>query len=372
MKKVLFVATVVKTHILTFHVPYLKMFKDMGWQTAVAARNDFENPEDCVIPHCDHFFDVCFERSPLNKNNIQAYKKLKQIIDDGEYDIIHCHTPVGGALTRLAATKARKNGSKVIYTAHGFHFYKGAPFKNWLLYYPVEKLLAPLTDALITINHEDYDKAQKLGAGKVYYVPGVGVDTARFGPDADVRRRMRAEWGIAEDRFLLLSVGEVNANKNHVVAIRAMQKLAECCYIICGTGPLLDELRNLADELGVGKRVFFAGYQDNVADFYQMADAFVFPSLREGLPVALMEAMASELPVICTKIRGNVDLIEHGVSGYTVENTPDAIAEAVCDVLSDKARYQEYADNAALKVRGFDCEVARKMVTEIYQDTLKF
>ena len=125
MKKVLFVATVVKTHIMEFHIPYLKMFKEMGWETVVAARNDYENPADCVIPYCDTYYNIPFERNPLKLGNLKAYTDLKKVIDGGGYDIIHCHTPVGAMLTRLAAKQARKNGTKVFYTAHGFHFYKG-------------------------------------------------------------------------------------------------------------------------------------------------------------------------------------------------------------------------------------------------------
>ena len=180
MKKVLFVATVVKTHIMEFHIPYLKMFKEMGWETAVAARNDYENPADCVIPYCDTYYNVPFERNPLKPGNLKAYKELKHIIDEGEYDIIHCHTPVGAMLTRLAAKQARKQGTKVFYTAHGFHFYKGAPVINWILYYPVEKWLSRYTDVLITINKEDYERAKTFKAGKVCYVPGVGIDLKKF------------------------------------------------------------------------------------------------------------------------------------------------------------------------------------------------
>ena len=150
-KRVLFVATVVKTHIMQFHIPYLKMFKEMGYETAVAARNDYENPDDCRIPYCDHFFDIPFQREPFHRDNIQCYKKLKTIIDEGDFSIVHCHTPVGGVLGRLAARKARKNGVHVMYTAHGFHFYNGAPLKNWILFYPIEKICSYFTDAIITI-----------------------------------------------------------------------------------------------------------------------------------------------------------------------------------------------------------------------------
>ena len=167
MKKVLFVAKVVRSHIATFHLPYLKMFKEMGWETAVAAHNDYDDPRDCVIPNCDTYFDVPFERFPVSPNNVTSYRQLKKIIDAGEYDIIHCHTPVSAMITRLAALSARKRGTKVIYTAHGFHFFKGAPLINWLLYFPVEWFLARYPDALITINKEDYARAQKFAAKKV-------------------------------------------------------------------------------------------------------------------------------------------------------------------------------------------------------------
>lgn len=139
-KRVLIVATVVKTHIMQFHIPMLKLFKDMGWETAVAARNDYSNPADCQIPYCDQFYDIPFERIPFTPKNAACYKRLKDIMDQGNFQIIHCHTPVGGVLGRLAARKTRRKGTRVLYTAHGFHFYRGAPLKNWLLYYPIEKI----------------------------------------------------------------------------------------------------------------------------------------------------------------------------------------------------------------------------------------
>lgn len=174
-KKVLFVATVVKTHMMQFHLPYLKMFQEMGWETAVASKNDYENPEDCRIPYCDTYYDVPFERLPWKRKNILAYRMLKRIIDEGEYDIVHCHTPVGALIARLAARKARKKGTKVIYTAHGFHFFSGAPLQNWLLFYPPEWLLAPLTDVLITINQEDYLRAKKKLRAKKLFMSRVWV-----------------------------------------------------------------------------------------------------------------------------------------------------------------------------------------------------
>ena len=177
MPKILFVATVVKTHIAQFHLPYLKMLKDMGWDTAVAAKNDYENPEDCRIPNCDRFYPIDFARNPLDFGNLTAYRELKQVIDQGDFDVIHCHTPVAAILARLAARGARKKGCKVLYTAHGFHFYKGAPLLNWLAYFPPEWLGAFFTYVVIKIKQEDYRFAQKhLHAKSIRYVRGVGVD----------------------------------------------------------------------------------------------------------------------------------------------------------------------------------------------------
>ena len=315
MKKVLFVATVVKTHIMEFHVPYLKMFKEMGWETAVAARNDYENPADCKIPFCDQYYDIPFERSPLKAGNVRAYKDLRRIIDSGHYDIIHCHTPVGAALTRVAAIGAQKNGTRVFYTAHGFHFYKGAPLVNWLVFFPIEWLCSFWTDTLITINKEDYERAKRrLHAKRVEYVPGVGIDVKHFAETRIDRAAKRRELGVPEDAVMLLSVGELNENKNHSVVIRALREINDpnLHYVVAGNGPLFDYLTSLAAQIGASNQVHILGYRTDVAEIYKAADIFVFPSRREGLPVALMEAMACGLICIAARNRGSNDLMTNG------------------------------------------------------------
>ena len=374
MKKVLFVAKVVRSHIMTFHIPYLKLFKEMGWETAVAAHNDFENPEECVIPHCDTYFDVPFERFPLSPSNATSYRELKKIIDAGDYDIIHCHTPVSAMITRLAALGARKRGTKVIYTAHGFHFFKGAPLINWLLYFPVEWALARFTDALITINKEDYARAQKFAAKRVYYVPGVGIDTKKYAVDPDTKRvkreAIRTELGIPADAIVLLSVGEVNENKNHRVVIEALNVLEakNVHYIVCGRGELEESHKALANQLGLNSRVHLTGYRSDVADFYHAADIFVFPSLREGLPVAVMEAMASGLPVVCNSIRGCADLIEDSVNGAKLlECDPDVYAAAVGIYIERNARQHVAAVNQQ-KATEFDLTKIIDRYRSIYNE----
>lgn len=372
MKKVIFVATVVKTHIMEFHVPYLKMFKDAGWETSVAARNDYDNPADCEIPYCDYYYDIPFERNPLNIENINAYRKLKKLINEGQYDIIHCHTPVGAMVSRLAAKKARKQGTKVIYTAHGFHFYKGAPLINWMIYYPVEKWLARYTDILITINKEDYERAKSFKAGKVCYVPGVGIDLKKFNVGYVDKEAKRKEIGVDNKDFVLLSVGELIPRKNHEVVIRAIgelkkrNQLSNIQYVICGKGKSELMLRKLSEELEVAEHVHFLGYRTDISEICNCSDLFMFMSLQEGLPVALMEAMACGLPTICSDIRGNTDLIKNDETGYIVENNPESIADAIIKLSNDSLLRNRLSSNALYSIKHYDLSNIQEEMTRIY------
>ena len=369
MKKVLFVASVVKTHIMTFHVPYLKWFKEHGFETHVCARNDYDDPTDCVIPFCDKFFDFPFERSPFKIANLMVYKHLKHLIETNKYDIIHCHTPVASVLTRLAARKVRKTGTKVLYTAHGFHFYKGAPLLNWLLYYPVERWMARYTDVLITINQEDYEIAKTFKAGKIEYVPGVGIDTQKFSKVVVDKIAKRKELGVPADAFLLLSVGELNKNKNHETIIKALAKLKnpKIFYLICGRGSYENKLKDLSKKLGLENQVILLGYRSDVAEIYRIVDLFLFPSHREGLPVSLMEAMASGIPIVCSDIRGNKDLINNDYGGYLVKpNDINGFTMAIKRLYQDATLRVEMARYNQEKIWEFDLENIKELTQEIY------
>lgn len=309
-KKVLFTATVI-IHIKSFHLPYIKWLKEQGYEVHVAAKNDFIN-EPCIIQNCDKYYDVKFARFPFSKTNIKAYKQLKKLIQENNYDIIHCHTPVAGVLTRLAA-RNNKN-TTVIYTAHGFHFFKGAPLLNWLIYYPVERFCARFTDKLITINKEDYERAKQFKLrknGKVYYVPGVGIDLDKIeNIKVDIKKK-KAELGIQENTPVLLSVGELNKNKNHETVLQALSKLKDknFIYLICGRGVLKEYLERKIQELHLENKAKLLGYRSDVIEILKISDLFIFPSKREGLPVSVIEAMATGLPVIASNVRGNRDLI---------------------------------------------------------------
>ena len=369
MKKVLFVATVVKTHIMEFHIPYLKMFKEHGWETAVAARNDYENPEDCAIPYCDAFYDIPFERSPIKIGNITSYKRLKKIIDEGKYDIIHCHTPVGAMLTRLAAGKARGKGTHVIYTAHGFHFYKGAPLLNWLIYFPVEWVCSFLTDTLITINQEDYAFAKKhMHAKKIEYVPGVGIDLDKFGVSSVNVSEIRKALSIPDDKVWILNVGELIPRKNQELLIRAIADISEIYLTIAGRGELQKQLDNTIRELHLEERVRLLGYRNDISDLCQAADIFAFPSLQEGLSVALMEAMACGKPVVCSAIRGNTDLIDSKGGVLFDPHCIEAIRESILSILvQDRmAMGQHNVD----KIRHYELSAVLNQIQSVYNSEI--
>lgn len=372
-KKVLFVATVVKTHMMQFHLPYLKLFQEMGWETAVAAKNDYEDPADCRIPYCDVYYDIPFDRLPWKTANIASYKMLKKIIDEGNFDIIHCHTPVGGIIARLAARSARKKGTKVMYTAHGFHFFKGAPLQNWLMFFPAEWLTAPMADVLITLNQEDYARAKRtMRTKRIEYVPGVGIDTSRFRAERGDPESKRRELGFKASDYLMLTVAEMTKNKNHITNLKAIARLKcepeyeKLHYLIVGRGEEWKPLEQSTKELGIEDHVHFLGYRTDVAEIYGCCDLFLFMPFREGLSVALMEAMSCGLPIICTKIRGNTDLIEDGVSGRFSENDPEALAQHILTLCRDPEGAKVFGHAAAQKVQLFGNENVHKQMKDIY------
>ncbi|MEH7545760.1 glycosyltransferase family 4 protein [Neobacillus vireti] len=317
-KKVLFCATI-DYHFKAFHLPYLKWFKDQGWEVHVAAAGELK------LPFVDKKFNIPVQRSPFNKMNIKAYKEFKKIIGDNSYSIIHCHTPMGGVLTRLASKNARKQGTKVIYTVHGFHFCKGAPLINWLLYYPIEKVLSSYTDCLITINKEDYLLAttHRFKAKSIKLVHGVGVNIDNFKPVVQSEKfSLRESLGYKPDDFLMFYAAEFNKNKNQKLLIESLalikDEVKNARLLLAGDGPLLNKCKEIARALDVNDRIDFLGYRSDIENLLKISDVSVASSLREGLPVNIMEAMSSGLPVIATINRGHSELIDNEQNGYVI------------------------------------------------------
>lgn len=377
MKRVLMLATTAAM-IEQFNKNNIELLNDMGYVVDIAGNFREGNPISeerleafrwWITERGGEYYHIPAVRKPMALGaNIKAYRMVVGLLKKYTYSFVHVHTPIGSIIGRLAAHKTH---TKIIYTAHGFHFYKGAPFKNWLLYYPAEWLCSWWTDVLITINQEDYQLAKKhMHARRTEYVPGVGVDTEKFAACCVDREKKREELGISKDDILLISVGELNQNKNQSVVIRAMAELqnANVHYLLCGQGELLQELRQLAEELKVQKQVHFLGFRNDVLELYRCSDVFVFPSKREGLSVALMEAMASGLPVICSKIRGNVDLVENEKGGLYIQ--PESVKEMasairrMCTDVRFRRACSEYNFSA---IKKYDTPNCNQIMKEIYQ-----
>ncbi len=370
MKKALLVTTV-SGFVPQFEMNNVRILQDMGYEVHYASNYNMPSYGDDnsrldgtgIIRH-----QVDFERSPFTLKNIAAYRQLKKVMEEEHFDLVHCHTPMGGALARIAA---HRTGTKpVIYTAHGFHFYKGAPILNWLCYYPVEKILSRYTDVQICINQEDYERAKKkFYAKKIVLIPGVGIDVKRIQDVAVDCEKKRKELGLAQDQKVLLLVGEMTKNKNHRLLIEAVQKFHDdkVTAVFCGHGKEEQNLRELAKKLHIEQQIRFLGYRKDVLEIYQIADVFVFPSLREGLSVAVMEAMASGKAVVCSDIRGNRDLIVDNLGGKLVKgyNSND-YAEVIEKLLNDKEKREQCGQYNRSAVQNFGRDKVLQIMKKVY------
>ena len=367
MKRLLYITHLSGRRLNRFWISTIKATQELGFEFHLACNmEEAEHPrwdDDCETYGVKtHQIDFC--RNPVNTANLRAARQLMHLLNGESFEVVHCNTPVGGLVGRICAHKAKV--PKVIYQAHGFHFWRGAPLRNWLLYYPVERCLARITDVLITINKEDYERAKHFPAKKTVYVPGVGIDTELFCSSTGKKGLLRKELGIPAEATVLLSVGELIRRKNHRIVIEAIKNLNNTWYVICGQGPLKDEYIRLAEKLGVDDRVILAGYRTDVMDFYGMADLFVLPSRQEGLSVALMEAMASGLPCIVSNIRGNTDLIEEAEYRFPPDSR-EGLVDTLSGVMADPDKMIEAGSKNRKAVEKYRTENVTAILKEVYE-----
>lgn len=323
--RILYITTIGKT--MGFFKTLIKDLILQGNVVDIATNDRTSKVPACYYEFGCHIYTISTSRSLFNFGNIVAIKQIKKIA--ANYDIIHCHTPIAAVITRLACRTLRKKGLKVVYTAHGFHFYKGAPKKNWALYYPIEKLCSKWTDVLITINQEDYELALKrLKSKSVYYVHGVGINVDLCKNARNKREELLSELNIPIDSKILVSVGELNKNKNHKIIIQALRRINDSSihYLIAGEGNQKEFLINLAKESNVNLHLL--GYRDDIYEIYKSSDICLFPSIREGLGLAALEGYAAGLPVICSENRGTRELKELGVIMCKFDD-PDSFCKAI-------------------------------------------
>ena len=383
MKKVLIVASVV-SFIEWFNKENVEFLKnDMGCDVHIACNFDYMNDTDVertkkyierlealgIVMH-----NIAFARSPFSKDNVNAYKLLKAVIESERFDLIHCHTPTVSMMTRLAAKGVRKNGTVVMYTCHGFHFHNASSKKNWLVYYPVERFLSRYCDYIVTINKEDFNRAKTFSCKNVRYIPSVGVDINKIKNTSVDKKQKKAEIGIPEDKLLVLSVGEMIDRKNHEVIVRALGKLNDpnIYYVIAGKGPLKEHLEALSEELQIADRVKFLGFRTDVHELYYAADISAFPSKIEGLGLAGIEAMAAGVPLISSNVHGILDYVIDGKTGYAVPPCDvDGFAEAIKKLADDPALRESMREDCLAAVAPFEINNALNVMWDIYREVLE-
>lgn len=374
MKKILYVTTI-SGFLPQFELRDVRIVEEMGYEVHYAS--NFNNPiysfdkdelekQGIVLHHID------VEKSPVHlRHNYKAFRQLKKIIDEENIDVVHCHNPMGGVIGRLSSALSRRK-PYVIYTAHGFHFYKGASALNWILFYPVERFLAGFTNEIITINKEDYLRASKFRLrkrGSVTQIHGVGVDTERFRAIPGAYHEKRIELGIPENAFHIVTAAELNDNKNQVVILEALAKLndSDIYYSICGKGPREKMLSELIKEFHLEDRVKLLGYRTDMEYVLQSADAFAFPSIREGLGIAAVEALFCEVPLIASDNRGTREYAFDGLNSIVCkENDMTSFAEAIERLKGNSAYRYMLKANSSRSVGQFSAEETEKVMRLVY------
>ncbi len=313
--------------------------------------------------------DIPFTRSPFSIKNIKGYNQLVANEKDKKYDLVYCQQPVGGVMGRLIAKKFK---IPCIYTAHGFHFYKGCPLMYKLLFKPVEKYCAKYTTALVTMNEEDYQNAQKFKAKKVYKINGIGVDLSKYKKNEKLdAKAFRAQFGIAPDDFVITSIGELNKNKNTLRLIDVMSQISnpKIKYLICGQGPLKEDYEKAIAKYNLQDRVKMLGFRKDIPDILTITDLYIMPSYREGLPKSMMEAMCYGLPVVASKIRGNMDLIGENEGGILFDPTRNAeIIDSIMQIYEDKALRNKFSKRNAEFIKNYDTSVVIDQLEKIYEE----
>lgn len=382
MKKVLVTASVV-SFIEWFNKENIKFLLDkLKCEVHIACNFDYFSDTDEIrtLNYIDELksmgiilHNINFARSPLKRENLLAYKQLKKIIDENHFKLIHCHTPTVAMLTRIASINTRKKGTVVMYTCHGFHFHNSSPLINWIIYYPIERFLSRFCDYLVTINHEDYKRAQSFHALNVKYIPGVGVDVEKFKKINVDKNMYKASLGIPKDGVVMLSIGELIERKNHEVIIRAMAKLqkSNLYYIICGKGPLLEDLFELSKKLKLQDNVVFLGFREDIPELCNIADISAFPSKIEGLGLAGIEAMAAGTPLVASNVHGILDYVIDGITGFACSpNDINAFANSIELLYSNEKLRKDMEGECKKVAEQFSKENALNSMWNIYREIL--
>lgn len=369
MKKVLFSANVYR-HLTAFHMPYMRMLLDKGFEVYAIANEDYGGHREKLEEIGVKTIDVPINRNPFSFDNAKSLKIIKNTLRTMEFDIVHVHTPIAAFLTRLAKPKNMKG--KLIYSAHGFHFFKGAPLLNWLLYFPLERITAPKTDLLITTNNEDTVTAKKLGFTNenLIHIKGVGVEIDNPILSETEKENLRQELGIKQNDKIIICAAEMNDNKNQMFLLRNWNKIKmnvpNAVLLFAGRGPNLGKYEEYKNANGL-KGVYFLGFRNDIPNLLQITDIMTLLSQREGLPKSIMEGMSQGLPCIVSDTRGLVDLVDDNYNGYVIEKGNDeSLVYAFTELLTNDALRNEMGHHSKLKVESFTLDAVMKDYKQVY------
>lgn len=372
MAKILFVSHT--ANFSKFNVAYIKYFFNKGWnvQYACMCEEEIQGKE-----YIAKIYKIPMTRNPISVGNIKACRLLKKIIKEEKFDLIHCHTPVGGVVTRIAARGYRKNGMKVIYTAHGFHFYKGAPLLNWVIYYPIEKIMAKYCDAIVTINDEDYNIANKKFRKytKIYKINGVGIDLNKFYPRSEKEKeKIRRNLGISDSDFVIANIAEINNNKNQFFIVShfkaLLAKIPNVKLLLVGQENI-SKIRKYVNRNGLGNRILFLGYRSDANEIAAASDITFSASIREGLSISILEDMAEGIPPVCSRNRGHLTFIRNKENGllFDLKNDKEMIKD-ILEIYNDKKLVEKIKDNTVLTAQKYSVDLAIKNMDAIYNNIL--
>ena len=371
MKRVLFVTN--HPGFSKFNKPYMEWFKQQGWIVDNASSGAGVGP-------VDNQYNISIHRSPFSFDNIKAIFQLRKIITENHYDLIHCHTEMGGVCARLAAIQVRKRGTKVIYTSHNYPFYKGSSLLSWLIFFTIEKCLYPLTDAVIAINSEDYElmKSHRMALGKAYMIDGVGVDLKRFSPiSLNEKITLRADFGIGANEFVILYTAQFIPRKNHAMLINTVPELLKVIpnlrIVFAGSGVLFDKCKQLVQELGIKDYFLFLGERTDIDTICRISDIHVSTSKLEGQGINNIEAMACGCPLVVSKVRGHKDVCKEGRNGFLFAlNKPQDLVASIIKLYQDKELYTKISEQNKIDAQKFSVEREVSKMGKIYKEVLGY
>lgn len=370
-KKVLFIASVA-VHFHAFHRPYLKWFYDNGYEVHVACKGEFSDP------HVAKVWNINFARSPLSLSHLSSFLRLRKTINDNDYALISCHTPMASALTRVSSISARRKGTPLLYTAHGFHFFKGASLSYWLTYYPVEIALSYFTDAVICINKEDFNLINNKGAPSTnyYLIPGIGVSSTRFEPlSTNDKQQLKVDLGLKKKDFIMIYAAEFIDRKNHKLIIDAIallsSKINDFKVLFAGVGVLLEDMKDYVAQCGLEDNIRFLGYVTDIEKYFKVSDIALSASKQEGLGINLVEAMMCGAPVVATVDRGHCTVVDNRVNGILFpQNDSKSLADAITELYSDEELRLKMSEEAIKKAAEFEIDKSLDVMSKIYSDFL--